>query len=203
MNSNPIVNQILKASTLDKGRGMILVNAIFDINCIMPDYVKAKRPSFLNFQQVMKWNGSAINASIAAMSAMNSDHGCFERGFDFISSCRKTKDPVQLKKRISMLLDSGAKIPGFGNPVIKGKPDERFESLLQLIKVAVGDDEFNHVNNIINAAQSAIFDKKGITLYPNLVFWNAMITCILGLPRKYSSMIFLMAVIPTYLNQEA
>lgn len=187
-----IIDKILENALLKTDGAKNLIRALFEVNCELPEEVAALRPSLLNFEQVMKWNGIPENAHAASLMALNSDHGCFAEAFDFIWNYFRYNSPIHIAGNI--------RIPGFGNPIIKND-DPRCKKLQMAFQENVPEHVYHEIDGMIHNIQMMFKAEKHKMIYPNLVFWNAAFIYTLGLPRQYASLVFILATQITYLNR--
>ena len=192
-----IIDEIAKHSLLGV-KAKILIRALFQSNYDLPFDVAERRPSFLNFKQVIGWGGSVENAHIASLSALNSQHGCFGEAYDLIKVYFESKmngsDDYYVDK-ICFILNSGGKIAGWGSPIYKGS-DRRCEAILMELENTL--PEMQDIIDSLITVTSTTIDKEGV--YPNLVFWNALVIYLLGLPKTHASLVFILATQIRYVN---
>jgi hypothetical protein len=190
-----ITKAILQHSLVPYKKANKIITALFEANYELPDQIAERRPSFLNFENVLKWGGSVENAHVASLSALNSKHGCFGDAYDLIDVFCEFGEPLT-KDYICNLLNSGNAIPGFGNPIYKG-----FNS----------DPRCQRIRNVLyDTLPSEVFTESLIALVrelslkdidANLVFWNAACIYLLGLPRECASLVFILATQIRYINE--
>ena len=194
-----IIDSILKHSLVNKEVGKNIINALFSVNYDLPKKVYDKRPSFVGFNNVIKWGGKVENAHIASLSALNSKHGCFSDAYElieayFLLNGNTEENSFLFRKHLESKFDT-KHIPGFGNPVYKGVgKDERcliVRNSLPPLPVLHAADE------IIKTVRS--FTGKDIDA--NIVFWNAFAIYCLGLSKHYASLVFILATQIRYINE--
>lgn len=182
-----IIQQILKYSLVPKEIGCAVLSNLFEADYSLPDEVVNVRPSLLNFNLVLNWGGNVENAYIASLSAINSNHGCFSSAFDTIKAYFETG---------SLLMTNGI-VSGFGSPVYKGfDSDQRCELIRYNLFTLFRDQQF-HIERLVNFVRT----QTGKDIWPNLTFWNAMCIYLLGLPREYASLVFILASQIRHLNE--
>lgn len=185
-----------------------IVDELFELNYSLPQEVKSLRPSFLNFENVIKWGGNPEQAMSAAFSALNCKHGCFIEAYDFHYGML-TSSQDKLNLTVKNALKSGKKIPGFGSPIYKNVVrwegidcDQRMVAAESILKLFTKSEQ-HKVSSYVKAIIQEIHDHNHCShwIKPNLVFWNVAISMLLGLPRNSCSMIFMMAITARYINE--
>lgn len=186
-----IITEYLKNAKVTGPEVERLVKTLFEQCYALPDDIAKERPSFLNFSKTIQWKGDIINAYIASLAALNSQHGCFTDCYNFIS-----RSFDYYKDGSYFIHDSPLNIPGFGNPINKGQ-DVRCKE----IEIA-----FNRLPSNITIKAKRFRDvvvnylKNKGDIRENLVFWNAMIAYSLGLSVHYAPLIFILATQLRYIN---
>ncbi len=190
-----ITKELLKHSLVPYEKANKIINVLFESDYELPDLIAERRPSFLNFENVLKWGGSVENAHVASLSALNSKHGCFGDAYDLIDVFCEFGESTT-KDYISNILNSGRAIPGFGNPIYKGfNSDPRCQRIRHVLYDTLPSEVF---------AESLIVLVRDLSMKDidaNLVFWNAMCIYLLGLPREYASLVFILATQIRYINE--
>src|SRR5690606_36647873 len=102
------IEKIVKKCLIKKDDGAIVLRAVFNSNYELPPEIKEKRPSFLNFINTVAWGGTIENGFAAALTTLNSKHGCFAAAYDLIDNFIKARGLPDMDI-----------YPGFGNPVFK------------------------------------------------------------------------------------
>ncbi len=141
-----------------------LIDRLIQVNAIIPDEIKDKRPSLVNFNTTIKWGGTVEQSFTAALSALNGKHGCFADAYRFISS-GELRDCYRPNKKTI--------IPGFGNPVFKDV-DYRCEMIKAALKTFIDAEKFNTFITQVERWENELGVKS------NLVFWNAATVYCLG-----------------------
>jgi hypothetical protein len=188
---------ILQHSLVPYRKANKIITALFEIDYELPDAIAERRPSFLNFENVLKWGGSVENAHVASISALNSKHGCFGDAYDLIKIFAEDYEAKEKSKGyICDLLNSGKQIPGFGNPVYKGfNSDPRCQHIRDILYDTLPSEAF--MESLISLVRE--LSLKDIDA--NLVFWNAACIYLLGLPRECASLVFILATQIRYINE--
>lgn len=192
-----ITLEILKHSLVPFEIGKKIIDSLFEEDYKLPEEISKRRPSFLNFNNVLKWGGSVENAHISALSCLNSDLGCFGGAYFIIKTYfEDQQDKKYTRELVYSLLNSGKKIQGFGNPIYKGlqSTDERCIAVRNVLyeNLPVEKD----VNDLISLVKECV-DKE---IDANLVFWNAVSIYLLGLTKEYASLVFILATQIRYVN---
>jgi hypothetical protein len=193
-----ITQEILKHSLISFEVGKKIIDALFEEDYKLPEEISKRRPSFLNFNNVLKWGGSVENAHISALSCLNSDLGCFGGGYFIIKTYfeDQSDNKEHTREVIYSLLNTGKKIQGFGNPIYKGlvSTDERCIAVRKTLyeNLPVKED----VDDLISLVKECV-DKP---IDANLVFWNALSIYLLGLTKEYASLVFILATQIRYIN---
>lgn len=191
-----ITDSILKHSLINKEVGKNIINALFSVNYDLPEKVYDKRPSFVGFNNVMKWGGKVESAHIASLTTLNSKHGCFHDAYELIKVYFSAKNNPEsfLFQYLTDKFNQNP-VPGFGSPVYKGTgSDERcliVRNSLPPLPVLDAADK------IIKTVK--LFTEKDIDA--NIVFWNAFAIYCLGLSKHYASLIFILATQIRYINE--
>jgi hypothetical protein len=180
-----IISELTRKALALEHKSSIIINAVLESNYELPPVMKKKRPSFLAFKNVLDWGGSVENAFISSLSTLNSKHGCFSEAYNLIDNF--------FVKGLIYKMDI---YPGFGNPIIKDNSDIRCLSISDAIR-----QEFPNQHKSLQTLIKRIRSITKKDIYPNLVFWNAAAVFILGLPKRYSSILFVMATQLRYLNE--
>jgi hypothetical protein len=187
-----IIQEILKYSPFPYEQGRKIIEVLFEVNSELPKEIAARRPSFLNFTNVLGWGGKVENAHVASLSALNSKHGCFTEAYELIKATFEKNT-----KEIESILLSSKPIPGFGNPIYKGMAsDPRCSAIRNVLFQELPcvhhqiDDLIRTIRNYLNKDVDA-----------NLVFWNAACIYFLGLPKECSSLVFILATQIRYINE--
>lgn len=191
-----ITQEILKHSFISFEVGKKIIDRLFTSNYDLPREVAEKRPSFLNFNNVLKWGGDVENAHVASISCLNSKHGCFGDAYDFIKMFfeDQSTDNEYTKKMIHHVLKRGQKIPGFGSPIFKGaeSTDKRCYLIKDVLYTSLPvEDDVERLISIVRLERS---------VDANLVFWNALSIYLLGLTKEYASLVFILATQIRYIN---
>lgn len=192
-----ITQAILRHSLVPYKKANKIITALFEANYELPDAIAERRPSFLNFNNVLQWGGNVENAHVASISALNSKHGCFGDAYDLI---KNFGEDYETKERstdyICNILNSGKQVPGFGNPIYKGfNSDPRCQRIRHVLYDTLPSEVF--VESLITLVRE--LSLKDIDA--NLVFWNAVCIYFLGLPREYASLVFILATQIRYVNE--
>jgi hypothetical protein len=191
-----ITQEILKHSLISFEVGKKIIDRLFTSNYDLPREVAEKRPSFLNFNNVLNWGGSVENAHVASVSCLNSKHGCFGDAYDFIKMFfeDQSTDNEHTKEVVCDILNSGQKIPGFGSPIFKGESstDKRCYLIKDMLYSSLP------VEKDVERLLDIVKDEKQIDA--NLVFWNALSIYLLGLTKEYASLVFILATQIRYIN---
>ncbi len=191
-----ITESILKHSLVKREIGERVISALFSVNYDLPEKVYDKRPSFVGFNNVMKWNGKVENAHIASLAALNSSHGCFGDAYDLIEVYFSAKDDnsAYLYQYLEDKFDTKL-VPGFGNPVYKGVgKDERCAIIRNSLPPL---PVLSYAAEIIKSVR----DFTGKDIDANIVFWNAFAIYSLGLSKHYASLVFILATQIRYINE--
>lgn len=192
-----ITQAILRHSLVPKSKANKIITALFEANYELPDQIAERRPSFLNFNNVLGWGGSVENAHVASLSALNSKHGCFGDAYDLIKTFGEDYETKELvTDRICSILSSGKHIPGFGNPIYKGfNSDPRCQRIRNILYDTLPSESF------IESLIILVRDLSLKDIDANLVFWNAACIYLLGLPRECASLVFILATQIRYINE--
>lgn len=195
---NIITKELLKHSLVSPENANKIITALFESDYELPDVIAERRPSFLNFENVLKWGGSVENAHVASLSALNSKHGCFGDAYDLIyfffeDASYGKKDSTDY---ICNILNGKKQVPGFGNPIYKGfNSDPRCQRIRTVLYDNIPSEHF--IESLISLVRS--LSLKDIDA--NLVFWNAACIYLLGLPRESASLVFILATQIRYVNE--
>ena len=193
-----ITQEILKHSLISFEIGKKIIDTLFAANYELPKAIAEKRPSFLNFNNVLSWGGDVENAHVASISCLNSKHGCFGDAYDlikiFFEDCSEGKEFTT--ETILDLLNRGKMIPGFGSPVFKGptSSDKRCKVIYDALYLNLP------VENDVEAFISIVRVVSEKQIDANLVFWNALSIYLLGLTKEYASLVFILATQIRYIN---
>ena len=193
-----ITQEILKHSLISFEVGKKIIDTLFEEDYKLPEEISKRRPSFLNFNNVLKWGGSVENAHISALSCLNSDLGCFGGCYFIIKTYfeDQSDNKEHTRELIYSMLNFGKKIQGFGNPIYKGlkSTDERCITVRKTLyeNLPVEKD----VNDLILLVKECV----GKPIDANLVFWNALSIYLLGLTKEYASLVFILATQIRYIN---
>lgn len=179
------IEKIVNKCLIKKDDAAIVLRAVFNSNYDLPAEIKARRPSFVNFKNTVEWGGTIENGFAAALATLNSKHGCFNAAFDLIDNFINARGLPDMDI-----------YPGFGNPVFKDDSDLRCSRIRNILRLHVPTSE-DYLSKLIDRVRT----KTGKYLHPNLVFWNAAAIHALGLPKRYSSLMFILATQIRYLEE--
>lgn len=199
-----VIRQILLSSRGEEsshyGRNILALTALFELDTKLPEEIKRLRPSFLNYQQTMKWGGTPEQALSSALCALNAKHGCFEAAYDFIDQYFH-RDIVS-QRGIEKFIREGGIVPGFGSPVFKaGLKDDRMDEASEIVNKFFDKETVYELVDILSFIQKELYLHTKVDLCPNLVFWNAWIAHKVGLPRTHASLTFTLAITIAYLHE--
>ncbi len=179
-----IIKEIVEYSTIDKDVAKELIAALIKVNLLIPEEIKSLRPSLKAFNNIIIWGGNIEDAHASSILAMNAKHACFGDAYDTI------KYYVENRSLISRI------IPGFGNPIFK-EFDERCDFVRSELKRV-----FPIGLEILEKVEQEIYQFiNNATVKSNIVFWNAGVIYLLGLPKDYASLPFIIATQIAYIKQ--
>ena len=112
-------------------------------------------------------SGSLVNGVISALASFGVHHGPVCETYDILTSADKEGD-------VARIVGSGGKVPGWGNSFAKGKPDEAFLPVEELLRT-----EFPEVWSNVETIQKLI----NKPILPNPSCYTAASAMALGMPR--------------------
>ena len=130
-------------------------------------------------------SGKFGNAVIAALSMLGNPHGPVQEVTEMLSS----EDPVGFAK---MYIENGAKVPGWGNGFVKGKPDPAWDEADEYIK-----KNFTDLFSLIDEITKLLHD-NGKMIFPNPACYTAITAIVNDIPADAASYIFISSRLPAW-----
>ena len=193
-----ITQEILRHSLVPYEKANKIITVLFESNYELPDEIAERRPSFLNFNNVLKWGGRVELAHAASLTTLNSKHGCFGDAYDLIHTFFEDASygKEDSKRYVLNIINSGKQVPGFGNPIYKGfNSDPRCQRIRTILYELVPCESYIEILIII------VRELPLKELDANILFWNAACVYLLGLSREYASLVFILATQIRYVNE--
>lgn len=142
-------------------------------------------PSSVAVSLAAKSSGKFGNAVIAAISMLGNPHGPVQEVTEMLSS----GDPVAFAK---MYIDNRAKVPGWGNGFVKGKPDPAWDKADEHIK-----KNFPDLSSLIDKITKLLHD-NGKMIFPNPACYTAITAIVNDIPADAASYVFISARLPAW-----
>lgn len=130
-------------------------------------------------------SGKFGNAVIAAISMLGNPHGPVQEVTEMLSS----ENPIGFAK---MYIDSGAKVPGWGNGFVKGKLDPAWEEANEYIK-----KNFPDLFLLIDEITKLLHD-NGKMIFPNPACYTAITAIVNDIPADAASYVFISSRLPAW-----
>jgi citrate synthase len=147
----------------------------------------------LNFNNVIKWGGTIENAIASSLLTLNTVHGPFTECYELIEKYSNSSIDI-VGNYVRLEMENGRKIPGFGNPVIKGRDSRCLEISQKISKIS------NSYCLLSEFIEREIYLRKDIDIYSNLAFWSAAGAHAIGLPKSHASLIPILSFVCRYVN---
>jgi citrate synthase len=144
-------------------------------------------PSSLAVKMAAQSSGKFINAVTAALSMLGNPHGPVQEVTEMLDS----EDPIAFAK---MYIDNGAKVPGWGNGFVKGKPDPAWNEAHEYIK-----ENFSDMFSLVDEITKLLHD-DGKMIYPNPACYTAITAIVNYIPADAASYIFISSRLPAWFD---
>ncbi len=142
-------------------------------------------PSSIAVSLSAKSSGRFGNAVIAALSMLGNPHGPVQEVTEMLSS----EDPIGFAK---MYIENGAKVPGWGNGFVKGKPDQIWDEANEHIK-----KNFPDLFSLIDEITKLLHD-NGKMIFPNPACYTAITAIVNDIPADAASYVFISSRLPAW-----
>lgn len=184
-----LIGQIL---LLCKNKDEQAIDSLFDVMLNPSEDILSSRPSLVSARNTFKFTGNISNALATSLLITGRDHAPIVEIYELIEKLIE-EEFDKVKNYVIFELSSNRKIPGFGNPVIKGYDYNRcgvlsrYENFLSYKVLA------KYISETLNDAGKPVYD--------NIAFWVAAYAHYLGIKKELSPMLFIVPNIFLILKQ--